>query len=736
MDTKSKKSTAIISIIAFFLGASLVIGGITPFAWYLAECANSGTSPVEHLQPDVQETQEFRDLISAYFETFATLAVGGPLYTSWYQTEISLVEASGQDVAAEAVSLFTSSELNEYLQQDTNLLYNVYTNHRLRYSNTGNEMLDKDQRIPPMGYSFLLYFDGQQAFLYKDGEELSIYGSGVYRGEGWYLPGYDNFRAGEQLADVEIVMAVRKQPYPIIISYYENDGCSYEQASIFYQLALKHQEYFAGLMIAAGSLLVGAVLVALSFAMKKSRRTACAALRQGFSKIWWEGKILLFAAGCLLVAILFAEGSYQYYSATTYALSSPIVLWDWPSPTQVHLYAYLPPILLGFWLAAFAIFDLQGRPWKNTFIGRVFLIFRKNELSKPFFKRIQRRSAFFFGGSAILLTAILCLSPSLLYLWGYDDGDIVVCFGISLVLGLLLVLAIYGYIRRNIKTLKEADALSERILEIRNGVYSGDAALPPQAELAEVSQNLQEIQSGMNAALEQQVRSERMKVELITNVSHDLKTPLTSIISYTELLGEEELSPQAMDYVRILRNKAQRLKSMVQDIFEVSKAASGQLPISVERLDLAKLIRQTLADMEEAIAESPLTFRTQLPEEPVFICADGQRLYRVFQNLIQNVLQYSLEGSRVYIQLTCCDGRAHACIKNISKYELPADCDFTERFVRGDDSRSDGGSGLGLSIAQSFTEACGGELAVETDGDQFSVSVFLPLAQESPEDTE
>lgn len=184
------------------------------------------------------------------------------------------------------------------------------------------------------------------------------------------------------------------------------------------------------------------------------------------------------------------------------------------------------------------------------------------------------------------------------------------------------------------------------------------------------------------------------------------------------------------DYIRILDEKARRLSEMVQDVFDVSKAAADQLPVKPERLDLAKLLRQTLADMNEAITASGLTFRVKLPEEAVPIVADGNRLYRVFQNLLQNALQYALPGSRVYLDLTTQNGRAEASLRNTSREELPSGVDFTARFVRGDKSRTDGGSGLGLSIAQSFTEACGGTFRIETVADLFTAVVTFPLAEE------
>ena len=215
-------------------------------------------------------------------------------------------------------------------------------------------------------------------------------------------------------------------------------------------------------------------------------------------------------------------------------------------------------------------------------------------------------------------------------------------------------------------------------------------------------ENLNSISKGFSIALKQKMKSERMKTELITNVSHDIKTPLTSILSYAELLRQEDLPPAAADYARIIDEKAQRLKAMVQDVFEVSKAASGQLPVKLEQLDYARLLRQTLADMAQSIEDSGLTLRTSIPEGEVPITADSDRLYRVFQNLIGNALKYSLPGSRVYLNLTVEGEQASASVRNTSAAELKPGADYTARFVRGDESRTDGGSGLGLALAAAF----------------------------------
>lgn len=260
--------------------------------------------------------------------------------------------------------------------------------------------------------------------------------------------------------------------------------------------------------------------------------------------------------------------------------------------------------------------------------------------------------------------------------------------------------------------------------------------LPPLLEIIVIywyvktnNKTYQDINKGFDEGLQQRMQAERMKVELVTNVSHDLKTPLTSIISYVELLSKEEnLSETANDYLRILIDKSNRLKQIVSDLFDLAKSTSGNIALDLEALDIKKLIEQTIADMEDRIAQSELRMKIKLPDNPMYIMADGKKLYRVFQNVIDNALKYSLKGTRVFVELVEDDGRAIATIKNTAGYEM----DFTaqeilQRFNRGDKSRSTEGSGLGLSIADSFTNVCGGAFKVDVDGDLFKVTISFDI---------
>lgn len=232
------------------------------------------------------------------------------------------------------------------------------------------------------------------------------------------------------------------------------------------------------------------------------------------------------------------------------------------------------------------------------------------------------------------------------------------------------------------------------------------------------------IDRGFNESLEEQMKSERMKIQLITNVSHDLKTPLTAIISYLDLLEKETLTDEARDYVTILSEKSDRLKHIVSDLFDLAKSTTGNIQVDLEDLDLKRLVEQVMGDLSDEIEGSGLTFKVQLPDAPVMIQSDGNKLYRVIGNVLDNALKYSMAGTRVHVILAQQEEGVSLSVKNIAGYEM----NFTEeeilqRFVRGDQARSTEGSGLGLSIAESFTQVCGGEFDLKIDGDLFKVTL-------------
>ena len=211
-----------------------------------------------------------------------------------------------------------------------------------------------------------------------------------------------------------------------------------------------------------------------------------------------------------------------------------------------------------------------------------------------------------------------------------------------------------------------------------------------------------------------------MKTELITNVSHDLKTPITSIISYTELLSKVEQMPdEAKDYVAVIAKKSDRLKKLTQDLFDISKVQSGNEVVVFEKLDMALLISQSLAEYDNEIQKSELTFCVETPKE-LYISADGRKMSRVVSNLIQNILKYSMKNTRVFITAAEQEEKVVLELKNISAYPLVFNPEeITQRFVRGDEARTAEGNGLGLAIVKSYTEICNGKVEIVIDGDLF-----------------
>lgn len=343
----------------------------------------------------------------------------------------------------------------------------------------------------------------------------------------------------------------------------------------------------------------------------------------------------------------------------------------------------------------------------------------------------QVKDSFIYRNTGIRLLVFSCILIGSGFIWGgsaflfiqNDDASIFLItpiFAIAVVAALLLFNRQFAYLNR---VAKAAD-------ELVAGRMPHELAISGNSVVAALAANINALRRGVKTMQNEQAKSERLKTELITNVSHDLRTPLTSIITYAELLkSEDATAEERAAYVEIIDQKSKRLKTMIDDLFEVSTMASGNAKLVLAKTDLVQLMQQALAEYKDVMDSSDVQFRISLPDESIYAHADGQKLWRAFDNLIGNMVKYSLNNTRAYITMQVSERQeVTITFKNVSKYEIIDNADeLFERFKRGDTSRHTEGSGLGLAIAKSIVDLHEGHLILETDGDLFKASVILPL---------
>lgn len=280
---------------------------------------------------------------------------------------------------------------------------------------------------------------------------------------------------------------------------------------------------------------------------------------------------------------------------------------------------------------------------------------------------------------------------------------------------------------------KYVDKISEKYSKLREAtskIAEGNLDVKIEEDLGlfePFKGDLEKIQCGFKKAVDEEVKSQRMKTDLISNVSHDLKTPLTAIITYADLLKDENLSDEKRkQYIETLDRKAQRLQVLIENLFEVSKATSGNITLNIENIDVVSLMKQTLFELEDKLEEASLLVRKNMPKEKVILPLDSQRTFRVFENLIINITKYAMPNTRVFIDIIENEDDVAIIMKNMAAEEITFNVDtIAERFVRGDESRNTEGSGLGLAIAKSFVELQGGTFNMSVDGDLFKVKIVF-----------
>lgn len=394
------------------------------------------------------------------------------------------------------------------------------------------------------------------------------------------------------------------------------------------------------------------------------------------------------------------------------------VIISW-TPTDIGIFILNVVLWLIIFIVVFAqtmfiknIFDIGIVNYlkENTVVSMVYRKLGKviTKLSEIDLKEKNTKTIMILLGGNLLIMIVMCS------MW---------VFGI--IFSIIYSVVLFTVIRKHYnKVSDDYNKVMEATSKIANGNL--DVEINENVGIFEsYKHEIQSIQKGFKAAVIEEVKSQNMKTELISNVSHDLKTPLTSIITYIDLLKSDNLTEEKRKlYLDTLDRKSLRLQSLIEDLFEVSKATSGNISLNIEQVDVVSLMKETLLELGDKLEEASLTVKSNFPENKVLLPLDSQRSFRVFENLVINITKYSMPGSRVYIDILDNEEDVEIILKNMAAEEIQFNPEeIVERFVRGDKSRNTQGSGLGLAIAKSFTDIQGGELKISVDGDLFKVTM-------------
>ncbi len=605
----------------------------------------------------------------------------------------------------------------------------------------GNEL---DPPAPPESlydYSQALYYDVEAENLYftvtRDGvtaesgdDALARYGYGAGLGLGW-LDG--------ELYVLDVVYTAdtgRIEKYPARENYYLRE---YMRDYQRYDAIIAGLDPDVDIMLIPSSRIVDAGGAALSGGMRdtyviglvcwgivalivldlllflgvaidrRSKQAADAAIGRIWGKLWLELRLGIYALAVIVhLAALFEDTAVGIVFAAA-------CTW--------------------FWLYLIAV-DLRENgfaTFRCNIFASIIKRIRRRQSRRPLHRAMTRR-LLVWGLPALLFafTAFMCFG----LMSGAYGGMAMLYLGLGSYATLGALIFIILFFRARDEDYRDIADISARIIAIREGKESAPLAIPANHRFAPTADALESIYLGIEQAVTERTRSERTKIEMVTNISHDLKTPLTSIVGYANLLSEVDgLPPEAQDYVAVIMQKSARLNGLIKDLFELSKATTNDLTTNPEPLDLTRLCNQLLAEQADAIAAAPVTVVTSLPDHECRCINDGAKLYRVFANLLENALRYALEGSRIFLTLraaTSSEGTPlwRFTLKNTSREYIDFTADeILGRFVRGDRNRTTEGNGLGLPIAKSFTELCGGKFYLDLDGDIFAVTVDLPATQ-------
>lgn len=692
-DSKNWRNIGFVGWLSFFLSVSLLLTIAGCYFGPRAAAAMGSTSYRDLLTDDYKDTTLFRDTVISSVYQLSRVKTDGSTYdsaTSYYSFHNELSYAQ-QDFPFPGAA----EESDKLISETPSFDYNTLKKDPFRIATPILTLQIENSRIVQVSFT-------------QGGKNIDSGGT-------TWIPALRSKLQNLQLPDLTDYSGSIEKTTPIKNrTLYLSIANSMPYNNVYNSYNAEKQLY--GNILRPGMLILTAALLVISIFFYTGKQHGDRVIATFLGHIPVEIKVLLLFLLCIVPATISID-----YSSMAVEISNLLT-------RNLTLARCLFYLVWYVWIAYLVITCIRYKTFAKLSLFNRWQEKSNNVLQKtPIANQIQRWL------KPLFILVDICMTPCVLFFISINvaPGGFNFFLRIFFFGGLAAAIIYLEYrIWKKSKFLGiQMAKLTEQIRLIRSGAQPQPIHVGGCDQLSAAAYDLNAVQDGIEAAVNERVRSERMKVELVTNVSHDLKTPLTSIISYVDLLGQEELSPTARDYVQILAQKSDRLKAIVQDVFDISKAVSGNLAVNNKTLDLAKLLRQTLADMDEQISAAPLTFRVQLPKQPVWIYSDGDRLYRVFQNLIQNAVRYSLENSRVYITLAVLQGYAHAKVRNTSKHEIGDAQALLERFTRGDKNRTTEGSGLGLSIAQSFTQACSGTFSVSAQADLFIAEVVLPLGQ-------
>lgn len=463
---------------------------------------------------------------------------------------------------------------------------------------------------------------------------------------------------------------------------------------------------YAVLVILGVSVVMLIVLLCYLYAAVGHRKGGVIALNQ-LDRVPFD----LLTAAVAVIAVFSAE--LIVYAGTSGDLDLIVAL---PAILSVDYF-----VALGYTLTFAA--RLKTRTFlKNNIIYKLFMLLAKC------FKKLFGWVKYLFRGiptvakTAIITSAVALFQFIIISIFMYYPVERTLLLFLFTVLDVAVIISLAVILQR-IKRGGEKIAAGDLDYKIDTKYMYGD--------FKDFANSLNNINEGLSVAINEKMKSERFKTELITNVSHDIKTPLTSIINYVDLIKKEEPENENIkEYIGVLDRQSSRLKKLIDDLMEASKASTGNLAVNLTVCEAGVLLSQTVGEFDERLRAAGLTPVVNIPEKPIKIMADGRHLWRVFDNLMNNICKYSQVGTRVYLDLSECDDKAKITFRNISKYELNITGEeLTERFVRGDKSRNTEGSGLGLSIARSLTELQNGSLQIDIDGDLFKVTLMFDILE-------